>query len=198
MMQIRTPAILCAVRPHGEHGAVARVLTAGHGLIAGYVRGGRSRRLRPILSPGNLVMIDYRARSDAQLGAMTVEPVASRAALLGEPIAAGAIEWVTALAAATLPEMHPYPRIHDVLAAMLEAIAAAPAARGWAGGLARYERTILAELGYAADAVPGEMLFAALARNRDLLAAELLSGRRADVLAARDRLIDRLKRAMLT
>ena len=51
-MHLLTPAIICAVRPHGEHGAIVRALTPTVGLQAGYVRGGRSRRLRPTL--GNL------------------------------------------------------------------------------------------------------------------------------------------------
>uniref|UniRef100_UPI0015760DD4 recombination protein O N-terminal domain-containing protein n=1 Tax=Sphingomonas bacterium TaxID=1895847 RepID=UPI0015760DD4 len=54
-MHIETEAIVCAVRAHGEHGAIVRALTAEHGLLAGYVRGGRSRRLRPVLVPGNVV-----------------------------------------------------------------------------------------------------------------------------------------------
>jgi DNA repair protein RecO (recombination protein O) len=55
-MHIRAPAIIVAIRAHGEHGAVVRALTAEHGLQAGYVRGGRSTRLRPILQPGNSVI----------------------------------------------------------------------------------------------------------------------------------------------
>ena len=71
-MLIRATAIVCAVRAHGEHGAIARLLTPGDGLQPGYVRGGRSRRLRPVLMPGNLVAAEFRARSDAQLAALTV------------------------------------------------------------------------------------------------------------------------------
>lgn len=185
------------MRAHGEHGAVVRALTADHGMLAGYVRGGRSRRLRPVLSPGNTVAAEFRTRTPEQLAALTVEPVESRAALLGEPLAAAAIEWSTALAAATLPEAHPYPRIHAALSAMLDAIAAAPAARGWAGGLVRYERLVLAELGYG-DEVEEAMLFAALARNGARLEQDLLTGKRAEILSARARLVERMRRAMLT
>src|SRR3546814_1061951 len=42
--QIVTPAIICAVRHHGEHGVIARLMTPDNGLMAGYVRGGRSTR----------------------------------------------------------------------------------------------------------------------------------------------------------
>ena len=52
-MDLETPALVLGVLPHGEHGAVVRFLTPGHGLLSGYVRGGRSRRLRPVLAIGN-------------------------------------------------------------------------------------------------------------------------------------------------
>ncbi len=150
-MHIIGEAIVCAVLPHGEHGAVVRVLTPQDGLQAGYVRGGRSRRLRPVLLPGNVVQIDLRARTDSQLGSMTVELVHSRAPLLGEALAVAAIDWATALAAVSLPEAQPYPRLFSALSAVLDAIEAAPAARGWAVALARYELLLLAELGFGLD-----------------------------------------------
>src|SRR3546814_15067728 len=79
-----TPALVCALRPHGDHGAIARLLTPGHGLLAGYVRGGRSRRLRPVLLPGNAVKAEFRARTEEQLAGLTVELEHSRAPLLAE------------------------------------------------------------------------------------------------------------------
>lgn len=150
-MHITGETIVCAVLPHGEHGAVVRVLTSQDGLQAGYVRGGRSRRMRPVLLPGNVVQIDLRSRTDSQLGSMTVELVHSRAPLLGEALAVAAIDWATALAAVSLPEAQPYPRLFSALSGVLDAIEAAPAARGWAVALARYELLLLAELGFGLD-----------------------------------------------
>lgn len=150
-MHVSAEAIVCAVRAHGEHGAIARLLTPADGLLAGYVRGGRSRRLRPVLLAGNLVLADLRARTDSQLPALTVELIASRAPLLAEPLAAAAIDWATALTAATLPEGQPYPAIHAALDGLLTAISAAPTARGWATALVRYELLLLAELGFGLD-----------------------------------------------
>ena len=64
-MHIRAPAILLAARPHGETAVVARMLTADHGVVAGYVAGGRGRNLRPVVIPGNLVDLQLSARSDS-------------------------------------------------------------------------------------------------------------------------------------
>jgi len=141
-------AIVCAVRAHGEHGAILRALTQQAGLVAGYVRGGRSRRLRPILVPGNAIALELRARTEDQLGGATAELLTSRAPLLAEPLATAAIGWVTSLTAATLPEGQPYPALYVALAAVLDAIGVAPSARQWAAALARYELLLLAELGF--------------------------------------------------
>lgn len=150
-MHIRATAIVCAVRAHGEHGAIARLLTPDNGLQPGYVRGGHSRAMRPVLLPGNLVSAEFRARSEEQLAGLVAELVHSRAGLFAEPLPAAAIEWVTALTGVALPEGQPYPRLHAALDGVLAAIEAAPSARGWAGALVRYELLLLSELGFGLD-----------------------------------------------
>jgi DNA repair protein RecO (recombination protein O) len=197
-MHLETTAIICAVRGHGEHGAIVRALTPDEGVQPGYVRGGKSRRLRPVLVPGNLVQADYRARTEDQLAHLSVEMIHSRAFLLSEPLAAAGIEWSTALTAAALPEGQPYPRLFEGLDGLLAAIEAAPSARGWAAALVRYELLLLGELGFGLDA-PELRAFppatgAGLRVTGDRLARDVLTDRRGEVLAARERLIERLKR----
>lgn len=233
------------MRAHGEHGAVVRALTPGHGLMAGYVRGGRSRTMRPVLVPGNRVQAEFRARTAEQLASLTVELSHSLAPILGEALPAAAIEWVCVLTAVSLPEENAYPALYDALGAVLDAVEAAPAARGWAVALVRYELLLLAELGFGLDlsgctvtgagadslthvsprsgagvsaagaagyeakllALPAFLrdhamqaewsdIIAGLALTRHFLERSILTERRADVLAGRDRLVDRLKRAV--
>jgi DNA repair protein RecO (recombination protein O) len=198
-MNFRAPAIICASRPHGETGAVVRVLTAGHGLVAAYVAGGRGRQLRPVLIPGNRVEADIRARSENQLPFARLELVESRGPLLGEPLPAAAIAWVTALAAATLPERHPYPPLYEALSAVLDAICAAPSARGWAMPLMSFEVLLLRELGYGApvrrpEAEDWPAMLSTFDRLGRYLARYPLAERRADVMAARSMLRERLAR----
>jgi DNA repair protein RecO (recombination protein O) len=195
-MLIRAQAIVCAMRTHGEHGAIVRALTADHGLLAGYVNGGRSRRMRPILAAGNIIAGEWRARTEDQLAALSAELVISRAALMTEPLAAAALDWTSALAAATLPEGQPYPAIHAALSGVLHAIEAASSARGWAPGLLGYERLLLRALGYGDATAPGGDVLDGLRVTGISLSTHLLTGRRADVMAARGRLISRLTRAL--
>jgi len=150
-MRFESRAIVCVVRPHAEHGAVVRALTPEAGIQAGYVRGGRSRRLRPILQPGNLIQAEFRARTDAQLAQLSVELVKSRAPLFVEPLPAAAVEWLCTLTAAALPEGQHYPQLYLAFDGLLAAIEAASAARDWAAALVRYELLMLSELGFGLD-----------------------------------------------
>lgn len=195
-MEISTSAIVCSVRNHGETGAIVRAFSADDGMLAGYVQGARGRHMRPVLIPGNVIMGEWRSRISGQLPRLTAEPVHSRAHLLGEPLAIAAIDWVTALTAATLAEGVPYPRLHSALDGLLSAIELAPAARVWAGAIASYETLLLAELGYAEDYDANSAPVTIMAQNRERLVAHVLGDRRADVMAARERLVERLKRAV--
>ena len=172
-MNIDTPAIVCALRTHAEHGAVVRLMTPDDGLQAAYVRGARGRRMRPVVVPGNQVQARLRSRTEEQLAHAELELVHSRAPLLSEPLPAAAIDWVTALTATALPEAQPYPRLYAALDALLSLIEAAPSALGWASLLVRYELLVLAELGFGLDldrcAVTGS--------NDDLVAVSPRSGR---------------------
>lgn len=150
-MHIQCPAIICAIRHHGEHGAIVRAMTPDDGLVAGYVQAGRSTAMRPVLQPGNQVVIDCHARSETQLPSMRVELYHSRGPLFAEPLAAAGLQWLTALTARALPEQQPFPSLYQALDAALAAIEAAPSARGWVVALVRYELLTLIELGFGLD-----------------------------------------------
>jgi DNA repair protein RecO (recombination protein O) len=198
-MQFTGPAIVCATRPHGETAAIARLLTAEHGLVAGYVAGGRGRQLRPVLVPGNLVAAELRSRAEGQLPFARLELVESRGPWLTEPLPAAAIGWATALAAATLPERHAYPALYEALAGLLTAVCHAPSARGWVPALLSYETLLLRELGYGGAGppeLPGdwEELLTVFDQGGLLLERYLLADRRVDVMGARAMLRERLAR----
>ena len=150
-MRIETKAIVCALRNHGEHGAIVRLMTPAGGLQAAYVRGARGRRMRPVLIAGNVVQAQLSARTETQLPQAGVELVHSRAPLFSEPLPAAAVEWATVLTAVALPEGQPYPNLYSALEAVLDAIEAAPSASGWGTALVRYELLLLAELGFGLD-----------------------------------------------
>lgn len=196
-MQVETRAIVCAARAHGEHGAVVRLLTPDHGLVAAYIRGARGRRIRPLLIRGNIVAARFRWRTEAQLPQGEIELVHSRAPILGEPLPLAAVEWVTALVASALPERQPYPALYQGMAALLDAIEAAPSASGWSVGLARFEQLLLAQLGYGREAESSPLVLESLERSGERLFRDLLSGPTRSLEDSRARLVDRLRRALV-
>ena len=197
-MTSRAFAIVLASRPQGETGAMVRVLTAGTGLVAAYVAGGRGRQMRAVMVPGNRVAADFTTKPGSQLPFARLELEHSRAALITEPLPAAAMQWACALTATALPERQPYPALHAALDALLEAIAMAPSARGWVSGLVAYETLLLSELGYGGEApaaaadLPAQLAQLAILERR--IAHYLLAGPKSDVMGARLLLTERLQR----
>lgn len=197
-MHLTFPAILVATRQHGETAVIARVLSEEYGLVAGYVAGGRGRQLRPVVIPGNRVAAELAARSESQLPFLKLELVESRGPWLGEPLAASAIGWVTALTALALPERNPYPALYHALGATLDAVCHAPSARGWLRALVGYEALMLRELGYGGAPPPAQADLDALlqmfARGGAPLERYLLADRKGDAMRSRAMLGERLEK----
>lgn len=140
--------IVLGARRHGEANAILEVMTRAHGRHLGLVRGGSGSRMRPVLQPGNVVRVTWRARLDEHLGHYTVEGLRLRA---GEfMIAAHAAFGVTHLAALCrlLPERDPHEQVHDMLAAILDHLTDRALA---AALIARFELQMLTEFGFGLD-----------------------------------------------
>jgi DNA repair protein RecO (recombination protein O) len=146
-MEWSEEGIVVGTRRHGESDVILEALTAGHGRHLGLVKGGRSRRLRPVVQPGNTLILTWRARLNEHLGNFRVEPSVERSALAAS--SAGA--YGLALAAAhlrLLPERDPHPRLYDALAVLVDCLDR-PALAGQV--MARFELLLLDELGFGLD-----------------------------------------------
>ncbi|RIA47459.1 DNA repair protein RecO [Dichotomicrobium thermohalophilum] len=147
-MQWTDEGIVLSVRPHGETAAIAELLTREHGRHLGLVHGGRSRRLRPVLQPGNAVRALWRARLPDQLGAMTVEAETSYAAqAMSDRLALLALSSACYLAR-LLPERDPHPEVYESLR---ELMAALPERNLWPALLVTWELALIGELGFGLD-----------------------------------------------
>ncbi len=146
-MEWTDDGIVLAVRRHGEAAAIVSLLTAAHGRHAGLVRGGASRRLRGVLQPGNTLAATWRARLEDHLGAYTVEPLRSGAALYDRPGPLAALISATALLEAALPERAPHAELFRALGGLLEALETPD----WAKSYVHWELFLLADLGFGLD-----------------------------------------------
>ncbi len=147
-MEWKEPGLVLSVRSHGETSAIVELMTSAHGRHLGLVRGGRSRRLRPVLQPGNTVDATWRARLDEHLGAYLVEPVRLRTAEL--MASTTGIYGVQTLAAhlRLLPERDPHPNLFDAAIVLLDHLDDPLIA---ACLLVRFEVALLDELGFGLD-----------------------------------------------
>ena len=62
-MEWQDHGIIIGTRRHGETSLILEVMTESHGRHLGLVRGGRSRRMQPVLQPGNAVEVNWRRRA---------------------------------------------------------------------------------------------------------------------------------------
>jgi DNA repair protein RecO (recombination protein O) len=141
--------VVLAVRRHGESAAIASVFTRHHGRHAGLVRGGFSRRSRPVYQQGNVLQVTWRARLAEHLGALSGElktPLAAR--LMADPGRLGGLASACAMLEITLPERDPHPQLYDVLGDFLEQLVRD---RDWPEAYVRFELALLAELGFGLD-----------------------------------------------
>jgi DNA repair protein RecO (recombination protein O) len=140
--------IFLSAKPLGEASAVAELFTLGHGRHLGLVRGGRSRRMRPLLQPGNLLRVTWRARLSEHLGGFNLELIEVYAArVLDDRLALAALGSLTGLAH-LLPERDPHAELY---AATLNVLLAFDHAELWPARLVRWELQFLQELGFGLD-----------------------------------------------
>jgi DNA repair protein RecO (recombination protein O) len=147
-MQWQDEAIILGVKRHGETSVIAEVMSRSRGRHLGMVRSGRSRSMQPVLQPGNLVDVTWRARLHDHLGEYRMEPVRLRAAQLMET--ATAVYGVQAMGALLrlLPERDPHPHLFEAMNVILENMTN-PADAGEL--FVRFELAVLNDLGFGLD-----------------------------------------------
>jgi DNA repair protein RecO (recombination protein O) len=129
---------------------VAELFTREHGRHLGFVHGGRSRRLRPLLQTGNHVDVTWKGRLVEQLGHYTFElhrGFAAEAMASAEPARLAALSSLATLAR-LLPERDPHPALYEItlfVLGFLDDISV------WPALMVRWELALLAELGFGLD-----------------------------------------------
>src|SRR5580765_4675355 len=122
-MEWSDDAIVLSVRALGESGAIVEALTRENGRHMGLVRGGASRRMKPVLQPGNTLHIQWRARLSEHLGSFTVELARARAGELmeGREALIG-LNAFSAVASAALPEREAHSQVFEAGEILLDAM----------------------------------------------------------------------------
>ncbi len=104
--------------------------------------------MRPLLQPGNLIRVTWRARLAEHLGGFNVELIEAHAArVLDDACALAAISTLASLAR-LLPERDPHQALY---AAALGVLRALDRAEIWPARFVRWELQLLADLGFGLD-----------------------------------------------
>lgn len=147
-MQWSDEGIIIGTRRHGETSLIVELMTRGHGRHLGLVRGGRSRKLQPLLQPGNQVEATWRARLDEHLGTYAIEPVRLRAANLMQSACALAGIQLLGSHLRLLPERDPHGALYEAACVVADHLTE-PALAGPL--MVRFELRLLEELGFGLD-----------------------------------------------
>ena len=147
-MEWQAPALVLSVRSHGETSAIVDVLCRDQGRFGGLVRGGTSRKQRPVLQIGNLVEANWRARLAEHLGVLLVEPMEAHAAKhMNNATSLAALvclcEWLR-----ILPERQAFPRLYDTAQLILTHLEDREV---WPALFVRFEVALLDEMGFGLD-----------------------------------------------
>ncbi|MBS0539754.1 MAG: DNA repair protein RecO [Proteobacteria bacterium] len=140
--------IVLAARHHGETGLVVTLLTEQHGRHAGFVPGGVSRRARPTWQIGNVVEVNWRAKSAEQLGNYSGELRDAHAAkAMDNATELAGLSAACAIVDEALPEREPHPAMYAGFHAFLSVLGH----EGWPAIYVRLELGLLQELGFGLD-----------------------------------------------
>ena len=169
-MEWADEGIVIATRPHGETSAVCELFTKHHGRHLGLVRGGRSKRMRPICQIGNVVSATWRARLDEHLGHFTLEledPIASR--FFDEPMTLAGLGTLCSHLN-LFAERDSHQGLYEGAKLLLSHLEEKDI---WPGLLVRFELEVLTELGVGLDL----STCAATGNSSDLIYVSPKSGR---------------------
>ena len=144
-------AIVLSVRPLGESGAIVEALTRAHGRHLGLVRGGASRKMKPVLQPGNTLHLHWRARLSEHLGSFQVELARARAGeLMDERASLTGLNALTATASAAMPEREVHENVFSAGEILLDAMLE-DGLDHWGPLFVRWEAGLLDALGFGLD-----------------------------------------------
>ena len=147
-MEWQDEGLIIGGRRHGETSVILEVMTRGHGRHLGLVRGGRGKRMAPLLQPGNEVELTWRARLDEHLGYYAVETTKLRAAeLMARPSTLHGLNLVAALLR-LLAEREACELLYEAAREILASLDQPELA---AARIVRLEAAILAESGFGLD-----------------------------------------------
>lgn len=147
-MEWRGDGVILGARSHGEANVVVELFTRDYGRHLGLVRGGNSRKQRPLLQMGNAVSAEWRARLSEHLGSFKLELLTPYSAqVMDDRLALAGLGTLCSLAR-LLPERDPHGGLYDGFRLILSHFENLDV---WPALLVRWEMELLSDLGFGMD-----------------------------------------------
>lgn len=147
-MKWRDQGILLGTTPFGETSVIVDALTCENGRMRAVLRGGQSRKFRPILQIGNILDITWRARLSEHMGSVQIDLVKSYPEIMDNQITLCGIASMTAMLSVFLEDRDPQPEIYQTTL-NLHSLLSEPDM--WSVGYFFWELALLEELGFGLD-----------------------------------------------
>ena len=148
-MEWRDKGILLATRPFGETSLIIDVFTPDHGKSSGVVRGGQSKKLKPILQIGAQLELTWKARLEEHLGSFQVELIRSRTAnVMNDRLLLAGMLSSTTLINRFFPVGQVYKQFYESSENLFDLLQFPDI---WALGYFKWELEFLATLGFGLD-----------------------------------------------
>ena len=177
-MEWSAEGILLSVSDLGESSSIIEVFTREYGLYKGVVRGGKSKKIGPILQPGAQLNVTWRARLENHLGIFSPDLIQSRFSLvLNQRDRLAGLNAICSILRFVLPERDPHYKLYDRTINLLNFLTNSS---DWPLFYLRWELMLLEDMGFGLDLTK----CAVTNRTEDLAYISPKSGRAVSKVAA--------------
>ena len=147
-MEWRDQGILLGKTPFGETAVIVDALTQKNGRVRAVLRGGQSRKFRPILQIGNILDITWRARLSEHMGSVQVDVIKSYPEILDSRLTLAGVTTLSSMLTTFLEEREPHTQVY-VATVKLHELLIHPDI--WCVGYFYWELALLEALGFGLD-----------------------------------------------
>ena len=147
-MEWRDQGILLGTTPFGETAVIVDALTQKKGRVRAVLRGGQSRKFRPILQMGNILDITWRARLSEHMGSVQIDVIKSYPEILDSRLTLAGVAALSSMLTTFVEDRDPQAQMFDATEKLYDLLIHPDM---WCVGYFYWELALLDALGFGLD-----------------------------------------------
>ena len=147
-MEWRDQGILLGTTPFGETAVIVDALTQKNGRVRAVLRGGQSRKFRPILQMGNILDITWRARLSEHMGSVQIDVIKSYPEILDSRLTLAGVAALSSMLTTFVEDRDPQAQMFDATEKLYDLLIHPDM---WCVGYFYWELALLDALGFGLD-----------------------------------------------